>query len=70
MSGLENTTRHKTPLEQVESALSAVPRPELPTLLAHLEQRARQEADLEAMRGLRDYRAKHFPTGTPTQQRG
>ena len=52
----------KTPLQQVELVMAQYPPARIPSLLAQLEQLNRQEGDLEALRALKEFRSKHFPT--------
>ena len=51
--------QQRVPGASVDQVLSEMPEHERLPMLAYFEQRAKQEGDLEILRDLRAYRAKH-----------
>ncbi len=58
---LPEIKQHWEPGTVAEKFLAKQPEAERLPILAMLEQRAKREMDLEALRELRAYRAKHLP---------
>lgn len=53
----------------VARALEDIPLREHPTLLAYLEERARQSSDLESLRAIKDYRRHYLPSMLTCRER-